>query len=65
MYKEFDDKKIYYLQVLALAYFIKSAVLVNSGVLTKVICMVLLKILHFEHIICQVVNIDNLQKSVI
>ncbi len=65
MYKEFDDKKIYYLQVLALAYFIKSAVLVNSGVLSKDICMVSLKILHFEHIICKVVNIDNLQKSVI
>ena len=65
MYKEFDEKKTYYLQVLALAYFIKPAVLVNSGVLLKVICMVLLKILHFEHIICQVVNIDNLQKSVI
>lgn len=29
MYKDFDEKKIYYLQVLACAYFIKLALLVK------------------------------------
>ncbi len=65
MYKDFDEKKIYYLQVLACAYFIKLALLVKWSVMPKGICMVSLKILHFGHIICQLVNIDNSQKSVI